>query len=100
MPSHLLSTPRSRWLAAAAVGAATAGAAVREADEFLRQVLFGRDGSELTTRSCAGAVARRWTGCLVLARRVQQPGLSGAEAGDPRRAGLARVRPRPARRRR
>jgi integrase/recombinase XerD len=35
---------------------------VGEADEFLRQVRFGRDGSELTTRAYAGAIALylRW----------------------------------------
>jgi integrase/recombinase XerD len=39
-------------------------AVVGEADEFLRQVRFGRDGSELTTRSYAGAIALylRWCG--------------------------------------
>jgi integrase/recombinase XerD len=39
-------------------------AVVREADEFLRQVRFGRDGAELTTRSYAGAIALylRWCG--------------------------------------
>ena len=39
-------------------------AVVREADEFLRQVRFGRDGSEPTTRSYAGAIALylRWCG--------------------------------------
>src|ERR1022692_1402252 len=39
-------------------------AVVGEADEFLRQVRFGRDGSELTTRAYAGAIALylRWCG--------------------------------------
>jgi hypothetical protein len=39
-------------------------AVVGEADEFLRHVRFGRDGSELTTRSYAGAIALylRWCG--------------------------------------
>ena len=39
-------------------------AVVQEADEFLRQVRFGRDGSELTTRSYAGAIVLylRWCG--------------------------------------
>jgi integrase/recombinase XerD len=32
-------------------------AVVGEADEFLRQVRFGRDGSELTTRAYAGSIA-------------------------------------------
>jgi integrase/recombinase XerD len=32
-------------------------AVVAEADAFLRHVRFGRDGSELTTRSYAGAIA-------------------------------------------
>jgi integrase/recombinase XerD len=37
-------------------------AVVAEADAFLRHVRFGRDGSELTTRSYAGAIALflRW----------------------------------------
>src|SRR6266498_2732467 len=35
---------------------------VAEADSFLRQIRFGRDGSELTTRSYAGSIALflRW----------------------------------------
>jgi site-specific recombinase XerD len=39
-------------------------AVVGEADEFLRHVRFGRDGSELTTRAYAGAIALyfRWCG--------------------------------------
>jgi integrase/recombinase XerD len=39
-------------------------AVVGEADEFLRQVRFGRDGSELTTRAYASAIALylRWCG--------------------------------------
>ncbi len=39
-------------------------AVVEEADAFLRHVRFGRDGSELTTRSYAGAIALflRWCG--------------------------------------
>src|SRR6266516_5400794 len=37
---------------------------VSEADSFLRQIRFGRDGSELTTRSYAGSIALflRWCG--------------------------------------
>src|SRR3954447_9018119 len=37
-------------------------AVVEEADSFLRQVRFGRDGSELTTRAYAGGIALflRW----------------------------------------
>jgi len=37
-------------------------AVVGEADAFLRQVRFGRDGSELTTRAYAGGIALflRW----------------------------------------
>jgi hypothetical protein len=37
-------------------------AVVGEVDEFLRQVRFGRDGSELTTRAYAGGIALylRW----------------------------------------
>jgi integrase/recombinase XerD len=37
-------------------------AVVGEADVFLRHVRFGRDGSELTTRSYAGGIALflRW----------------------------------------
>jgi integrase/recombinase XerD len=37
-------------------------AVVEEADAFLRHIRFGRDGSELTTRSYAGAIALflRW----------------------------------------
>ena len=40
-------------------------AVVGEADEFLRHVRFGRDGSELTTRAYAGAIALylRWCVC-------------------------------------
>jgi integrase len=39
-------------------------AVVGDADEFLRHVRFGRDGSELTTRAYAGAIALylRWCG--------------------------------------
>src|ERR1700728_738847 len=39
-------------------------AVVGEADEFLRHVRFGRDGSELTTRTYAGGIALylRWCG--------------------------------------
>jgi hypothetical protein len=39
-------------------------AVVGDADEFLRQVRFGRDGAELTTRSYAGGIALflRWCG--------------------------------------
>src|SRR5580692_11184208 len=39
-------------------------AVVGEADAFLRHVRFGRDGSELTTRAYAGAIALylRWCG--------------------------------------
>jgi hypothetical protein len=35
-------------------------AVVPDADAFLRHVRFGRDGSELTTRSYAGGMTRRW----------------------------------------
>jgi integrase/recombinase XerD len=40
-------------------------AVVAEADEFLRHVRLGRDGSELTTRAYAGSIALylRWCGC-------------------------------------
>jgi len=41
-------------------------APVPQVDAFLRQVRFGRDGSELTTRSYAGSVALflRWCRCI------------------------------------
>ena len=35
---------------------------VPQADGFLRQVRFGRDGSELTTKAYAGAIALFWCG--------------------------------------
>src|SRR5216683_2711504 len=46
---------------------------VAVADSFLRQVRFGRDGSELTTRAYAGSIALflRWCG---LTERTWQAG--------------------------
>ena len=46
-------------------------AVVGEADEFLRQVRFGRDGSELTTRAYAGAIALYFRWCARTGRSWQ-----------------------------
>ena len=70
-------------------------AVVAEADAFLRHVRFGRDGSELTTRSYAGGIAlflrwcartgRHWhvgveqLGLFITWLRHAGPGASGAE---------------------
>jgi len=50
-------------------------AVVREADEFLRHVRFGRDGSELTTKAYAGGIALYFRWC----RRTGRPWQEGAE---------------------
>lgn len=50
-------------------------AVVREADEFLRHVRFGRDGSELTTRAYAGGIALYLRWC----RRTGRSWQAGAE---------------------
>lgn len=71
---------------------------VAEADAFLRQVRFGRDGSELTTRSYAGGIAlflrwcassgRHWhagvehLGLFIIWLRHAGSTVSGAEAGE------------------
>lgn len=71
---------------------------VGEADAFLRHVRFGRDGSELTTRSYAGGVAlflrwcarsgRHWhagvehLGLFIVWLRHAGPTVSGLDAGD------------------
>jgi integrase len=72
-------------------------AVVAEADEFLRHVRFGRDGSELTTRAYAGGIAlylrwcrrtgRSWQGGLeqlglfMTWLRYAPPEVSGADGG-------------------
>ena len=48
---------------------------VAEADSFLRQVRFGRDGSELTTKSYAGSIALFLRWCRLTGRSWQ----AGAE---------------------
>ena len=69
-----------------------------EADAFLRHVRFGRDGSELTTRSYAGGIAlylrwcrrtgRTWQagvehlGLFITWLRHAPGGVSGADAGS------------------
>ena len=69
-----------------------------EADAFLRHVRFGRDGSELTTRSYAGGIALYLRWCLRTGRTWQAGvehlglfitwlrhapgGVSGADAGS------------------
>jgi integrase/recombinase XerD len=50
-------------------------AVVREADEFLRHVRFGRDGAELTTRAYAGGIALYLRWC----RRTGRSWQAGAE---------------------
>ena len=73
-------------------------AVVEEADAFLRHVRFGRDGSELTTRSYAGSVAlflrwcsrtgRHWQvgvgqlGLFIVWLRHAGGSVSGLEAGE------------------
>ena len=72
-------------------------AVVGEADAFLRHVRFGRDGSELTTRSYAGGIAlylrwcartgRHWhvgveqLGLFITWLRHAGPQASGSDAG-------------------
>ena len=73
-------------------------AVVGEADAFLRHVRFGRDGSELTTRSYAGGIAlflrwcartgRHWhagvehLGLFITWLRHAGPQVSGADAAS------------------